>query len=125
MKVHRSYYGGEGDTVKKILIVLVVITWHPLWGEDAFERHCIACHKTLPSTLQQIFKRYLLVYSGEKNVKASIKHYLKYPSRSISVMSDLFLDSYGIKKKTILDDKALDEAVDRYWEKYKVFGRLK
>jgi ActR/RegA family two-component response regulator len=72
-----------------------------------------------------MFKEYLLIYSSEKFVKAGIKHYLRNPSKSISVMSDLFIDTYGIKKKTTLSPEELDEAIDIYWEKFKVFGRLK
>ncbi|SFV70377.1 hypothetical protein MNB_SV-3-795 [hydrothermal vent metagenome] len=69
--------------------------------------------------------RYLLVYSGENNLKAGLKHYLKYPSKDISVMSDLFLDTYGVKHKTVLSDRQLDEVLDTYWDKFKVFGKLK
>jgi hypothetical protein len=72
-----------------------------------------------------MFKRYLLVYSGEQNVKAGLKHYLKYPLREISVMSDLFLDTYGVKKKTTLSESEIDEALDIYWNKFKVFNKLK
>jgi hypothetical protein len=68
---------------------------------------------------------YLLVYCGEQNVKAGMKHYLKYPLREISVMGDLFLDSYGVKKKTTLSDSDIDEALDIYWDKFKVFNKLK
>ena len=109
--------------VKKILITLCLASG--VYAEDAFERNCVSCHKELPATLQEMFKRYLLVYSSELNVKAGIKHYLKYPSKDISAMSDLFVDTTGIKQKTTLSLKELDEAVDIYWEKYKVFGKLK
>ena len=109
--------------VKEILIIVCLFSG--VYAEDAFERNCVSCHKELPATLQEMFKRYLLVYSSEMNVKAGIKHYLKYPSKDISAMSDLFVDTYGIKKKTLLNQKELDEAVDIYWDKFKVFGKLK
>jgi len=96
-----------------------------LHAQDAFERNCVTCHKALPATLQEMFKRYLLVYSSETHVKAGIKHYLMYPSKDMSAMSDLFVDTYGIKDKTYLNQKELNEAIDIYWEKYKVFGKLK
>jgi len=96
-----------------------------VWSEDAFERHCEGCHQVLPSSLQMMLKHYLLVYGGEKNVKAGLKHYLKHPSKEISVMSDLFIANYGIKKRTNLTDAKLEEALDIYWEKFKVIGRLK
>jgi len=69
--------------------------------------------------------KYLLVYSGENNVKAGLKHYLRYPNKDISVMSELFIESYGVKKKTTIHQEVLDIAIDIYWEKFKVFGKLK
>jgi hypothetical protein len=109
--------------VKSLILCLVLVSG--IFAEDAYERHCVECHKELPTSLQRMFMRYLLVYSGEKNVKAGLKHYLKYPLREISVMPDLFLDNYGIKKKTMLSDSEIDEALDIYWDKFKVFNKLK
>ena len=106
-------------------IVLFVALTSGLFAENIYERNCVECHKGLPTTLQQMFKEYLQMYSGEENVKAGLKHYLHYPSKSISVMSELFIDNYGIKKKSILNKKELDKAIDIYWEKFKVFDKLK
>ena len=109
----------------KTIIILTFFSLSQLWGQDAYERNCVGCHKDLPTTLQQMFKEYLQTYSGEENVKAGLKHYLRYPSKSISVMSELFIDSYGIKKKSRLNEKELNEAIDIYWDKFKVFNKLK
>ncbi len=109
--------------VKKIVLFVVLISG--LFSQDAYERNCVGCHKDLPTTLQQMFKEYLQMYSGEENVKAGLKHYLRYPSKSITVMSELFIDTYGIKKKTKLNKKELDEAINIYWDKFKVFNKLK
>ena len=40
-------------------------------------------------------------------------------------MPDAFINRFGIKDKTKLNDEKLKEALDIYWEKYKVFGKLK
>jgi len=109
--------------VKKAVLFIILISG--VFSQDAYERHCVECHKELPTTLQQMFKKYLQLYSGEENVKAGLKHYLRYPSKSISVMSELFIDNYGIKKKSRLSDDELDEAINIYWEKFKVFDKLK
>jgi len=113
--------------MKKLLMVLLLLcsSLHVVSAEDIYERQCMPCHQNLPTSLQQMFKEYLLVYSGEQNVKAGIKHYLKYPNRSISVMSTLFLDTFGVKRRSTLSPKELDEAVNIYWEKFKVFNKLK
>ena len=109
--------------VKKTVLSILLVTG--LFSQDAYERNCVGCHKDLPTTLQQMFKEYLQMYSGEENVKAGLKHYLRYPSKSITVMSELFIDTYGIKKKSRLNKKELDEAIDIYWDKFKVFDKLK
>jgi len=109
--------------VKPLILSFVLVSG--VFGQDAYERYCVECHKGLPTSLQSMFKRYLLVYSGEHNVKAGLKHYLKHPLKDISVMSDLFLDNYGVKKKTMLTDEQIDAALDIYWDKFKVFNKLK
>jgi len=109
--------------VKHIILSLVWVS--VVFAQDVYERNCVECHKALPTSLQQMFKRYLLVYGGEQNVKAGLKHYLKYPLKEISVMDDLFIDSYGIKKKTKLKESDIDEALDIYWDKFKVSDKLK
>ena len=109
--------------VKSIMVWILIISG--VYSQDAYERHCVKCHKELPTSLQRMFMNYLLVYSGEKNMKAGLKHYLQYPSKEISVMSDLFIDNYGIKKKSDLKEKEIDKALDIYWNKFKVFNKLK
>ena len=109
----------------KIILLLFILGDNVLLAEDMYERNCVECHKNLPTSLQRMFMNYLLVYGGEKNMKAGLKHYLQYPSKEISVMSDLFIDSYGIKEKTTLNNDELDEIIDIYWDKLKVFKKLK
>jgi hypothetical protein len=108
-----------------VIFCVILFGGEQSFGENVYERNCIPCHKELPTSLGQMFKEYLLIYSSEKFVKAGLKHYLRNPSKSISVMSDLFIDTYGIKNKTLLSPEELDEAIDIYWEKFKVFNKLK
>jgi len=104
------------------LSILLIST---LYSKDIYERNCIPCHKELPTSLQKMFMRYLLVYGTEENMKIGIKHYLKHPSKDISMMFDIFIESYGIKKRTSLSERELDRAIDIYWDKFKVFGKLR
>ena len=108
----------------KIIFILSILRMG-LFAQDIYEDNCVECHKDLPTSLQRMYMNYLLVYGGEKNMKAGLKHYLKYPSKHITVMSNLFIDNYGIKKKTNLSNKEIDEALDIYWNKFKVFDKLK
>lgn len=109
--------------VKKIVIILLLSSF--VQAQNIYERNCIPCHKNMPTSLEQMFMSYLAAYSGEKNVKTILKYYLNNPSKSLSLMSDLFVDTYGIKKATKLNSKELDEAINIYWEKFKVFDKLK
>jgi hypothetical protein len=58
-------------------------------------------------------------------MKHAIMNYLKVPLKETTVMSDSFISRFGVKKPTTLNEQELKEAVDVYWEKYKVFGKLK
>jgi len=109
--------------VKNSLVYMCIISG--LFAQDAYNQNCVGCHEKLPISLQRIFMNYLLVYGGEKNMKAGLKHYLQHPSKEISVMSDLFIKGYGIKKKSNLSEKEIERALNIYWNKYKVFGKLK
>ncbi|KIM07189.1 MAG: hypothetical protein KU38_10665 [Sulfurovum sp. FS08-3] len=93
--------------------------------QDAFEKHCMGCHAKLPASLERIFFNYLLVYSSQKDTQEAIIYYLKSPDKDISLMSDLFLDTFGVKKATKLDDKTLKEAVDIYWKRYNVIDKIR
>jgi len=43
------------------------------YGANVYERNCVPCHQNLPTSLEQMFKNYLLVYSSERFVKVGIK----------------------------------------------------
>ncbi len=109
--------------VKKLILVLSLTLG--VQAQNVYERNCIPCHETLPTSLEQMFMSYLAAYSGEKNLKTVLHYYLLTPTKSITVMSDLFIDTYGIKKPTMLREDELDEAIDIYWNKFKVFDKLK
>ena len=91
---------------------------------DIYETDCVKCHNRTPVTIDKYFYRYLLKYSSEKEVKKAMFNFLKNPKKEDSLMSESFINRFGVKKKTKLSDKKLKEALDIYWEKYKVFGKL-
>ena len=109
--------------VRKLLLITAASLL--LFGENAYERECVACHRKLPMSLQRMFMNYLLVYSGETNTKVALKYFMRHPRKDTSVMSDLFLKNFAVKEPMAISDKILDEAIDIYWEKYKVIGKLK
>lgn len=113
--------------VRLILVITLLISF--LNAEKTkttvYETNCIKCHTKLPVSIDKYFYRYLLKYSSENSVKESIFRYLKKPNKEMTIMPEAFIKRFGVKDKTKLSDKELYKALDIYWEKYKVFGKLK
>jgi len=109
--------------VKKIILVLILVL--SLQAEkNIYETNCFACHKQLSFNLEKIFFRYLLKYSDEISVKSALIDFLKEPNIDTSVMSKEYTRSFGLKQKSELNSQELKEAIDIYWEKYTVFGKI-
>ena len=109
--------------VKKVLFIFLFAS--TLLSANSYKINCIKCHKKLPVSIDKYFYKYLLIYSSETDMKNAIISYLKYPAYETTVMSDAFINRFGIKKKSRLSEDELKEAVDVYWQKYKIFGKLK
>lgn len=114
--------------VKKIIIILILL--HSMIFADnsidqnIYERNCISCHKSIYVGLNKIFFRYLIKYSSELSVKSAMIDFLKDPNIQTSAMSAGQLRLLGVKLKTRLNDEELEEAINIYWEKFKIFNKL-
>ena len=106
-------------------IFLSIVLLMASLNANIYEENCVTCHKRLPVSIDKYFYKYLLIYSGEADMKNAIINYLKVPVKETTVMSDSFISRFGIKKKSTLTEEELQNAVKTYWEKYKVFGKLK
>ena len=93
--------------------------------KDTYEKNCVKCHDRLSVSIDKYFYRYLLKYSSEKDVKEAMFDYLKNPTIEKTIMSESLVKRFGIKRKTKLSDEKLEEALDSYWDRYKIFGKLK
>ena len=109
--------------VKKIILSLSLMFCFA--NANIYEDNCVKCHEQLPISIDRYFYNFLLVYSSEVDMKNAIMSYLQYPAIETSVMPDEYLKEFGIKEKTTLSKYQLKEAVDIYWQKYKIFGKLK
>lgn len=107
------------------LVMIMVLSIHLLVAQDIYEKNCVTCHKDLPVTIDKYFYRYLLKYSSQKDVKKAMFTYMKNPTEKTTIMPEAFTKRFGIKEKTRLSDDELLEALDSYWNTYKVFGKLK
>ena len=109
---------------RKLSLVLFILFTSQIQASQ-YTNNCISCHQKLPVSIDKYFYRYILKYSSEKNVKHEIKHYLQNPSKEKTVMADAFINRFGIKDKSKLNDKELENAINEYWETFKIFGKLK
>ena len=108
---------------KIVLIVLILMSLHA--EKNIYETNCLSCHKLLSFNLEKIFFRYLLKYSDEVSVKSALIDFLEEPHSDTSVMPKEYTRSFGLKQKSELSRAKLKEAIDIYWEKYRVFGKIK
>jgi len=109
--------------VKKALLITLLLS--SALNATIYEQNCVACHKKLPVSIDKYFYRYLLKYSSKREVLKEIKAYLKNPSQEQSVMAEAFISRFGVKKRTKLNEKELDEALHSYWKIYEVSTHLK
>jgi len=84
---------------------------------DSFEHNCRNCHFQ-ESQLQMFMSRYTLLYSSEKRIKKALYEYLQNPIEKNSVMPKGFLNRWGVKEKSLLEEKELMKSIDEYYEKY-------
>jgi hypothetical protein len=108
--------------VKVFITVLLFIVG---LNASVYEKNCVSCHTKLPVNIDKFFYRYLLKYSSGIETKYAIKLYLQNPKKENSILNEALLNRFGVKKKTTLSEKDLKKAIDEYWEKYKIFGKLR
>lgn len=111
--------------IRFFLIIILLICTISFVNANPYKKNCLECHNKLPVSIDKYFYRYLLKYSSEHSVKKAMTNYLKNPNIDTTIMPEAFINRFGIKEKTKLSDEKLKEALDIYWEKYKVFGKLK
>lgn len=109
--------------VKKIILIILLTL--QLFSLDIYEKKCVNCHKMLMIDLKDMYFKYLKRYSSEKSVKSVMMYYLENPNIDMTVMPKEYTRLFGIKSKSKLSDQDLKEAIDIYWQKYKVKDNLK
>ena len=119
--VERSRSFRRGVLLGVVLAVTLLKGGEP----GVFDRHCVPCHRRERVSLRRTFMNALLVYSGERNMKAGLAYFLRHPSVETSVMGRRFFRRHRLKAPTTLSPRELREALETYWERYKVIGNLK
>lgn len=99
--------------VKLLLVILLYISLN----SDIYEQNCVLCHKNL-FQMHTFMKRYTLKYSSEDKIKKAIFKFFKAPTQQKSIMPFNFIRRWGLKSKSTLSDKELQNAIDIYYQKY-------
>jgi len=105
-------------------IVLILFFTLKVFSFDVYEKECVYCHKMLMIDLKDMYFKYLKRYSSEKSVKSVMMYYLQNPNKDMTVMPKEYTKLFDIKSKNKLSDEKLKMAIDIYWEKYKIKGKL-
>lgn len=108
----------------KIVFFSIFVTTY-IFGTNTYETNCMQCHEKQEISLQMVFKKYLMVHSSKNKFKQHLKQYLKNPSPKNSVMPFGFVERFGTKEPTTLNEKELNDAIEQYYEKYAPKNRLK
>ena len=87
---------------------------------NIFDQKCVPCHQKRGVGLKPIFFNYLLYHSSERRVKKAMKEFLLHPDPKKSL-----LPKKGKIYRHHFDPKTLDKALDIYWDRYKVIGKIK
>lgn len=109
----------------KSYVALILFCLHVNMFANIYEQNCQTCHQKLQVGIDKFFYRYLLTHSSEERVKKALKTYLKQPKKENSLLADGLILRFGIKQPTKLDDAKLDKALEIYWEKYNLIGKLR
>ena len=106
-----------------VRVLYIVLLSASLLKGDAFENNCIECH---PNNFQfkMFMKRYTMTYSSEDKIKKAIFQYLKKPTTEKSVMPFGFLNRFGVKGESFLDNEDLKEMIDIYYKRYNIKDRI-
>jgi hypothetical protein len=97
------------------ITILILISQLSYGG--SFESDCLECHQN-NNQLQVFLHRYTLKYSSEAKIKEALTHYLKEPKAQNSIMPWGFINRWGVKEKTTLNDTQLKEAIEEYYKRY-------
>ena len=110
--------------VKKILIIIALTIITTATPSKTLKELCLNCHikQQIPSEL--IYRRYLMKYSTNNNIKKRVLSYLKNPKRETSIMPKQFFLKFTIKKKLDINDTLLNSGIDKYLRYFDVRDRF-
>ena len=106
-----------------VKVVLSIIILSSFLNASPFEENCLSCHENY-FKFNMMMKKYTIKYSSEKRIKKAIFEYLKKPAYDKSVLPFGYLNRFGIKEETMLDDKTLREMIDIYYKQFNLKSKI-
>lgn len=93
-----------------------------IYGSD-FDKNCFDCHGK-DFKFHIIMNKYTLKYSSQERIKQAMFEYLKEPSYEKSILPLEYIEKFGLKEKTTLDDDSLRKMIDIYYDRYSFKSKL-
>jgi len=106
--------------VKRLLYIIIFCT---ALSASSFETNCLECHSNY-FKFNMMMKKYTIKYSSEDAIKESIFEYLKNPTYEMSVLPFGYLNRFGIKEKTSLDDTTLRDMINIYYKEFNLKSKI-
>ena len=105
----------------KILISMIILS--SFLNASAYEKNCLSCHDNY-FKFNMMMKKYTVKYSSEKKIKKAIFDYLQNPSYETSVLPFGYLNRFGIKEESFLEDKVLKDMIDIYYKEFNLKNKI-
>lgn len=106
-----------------VKIILLMIVLSSFLSASTFKENCLNCHEN-DFKFKMMMKKYTLKYSSKKRIKKAIFEYLKNPTYEKSILPVGYLNRFGVKEKTILDDNTLIKMIDIYYDEFNIQSNL-
>lgn len=106
-----------------VKIALLILMLFSFLNASTFEKNCLSCHGN-DFKFNMMMKKYTQKYSSENKIKEAIFNYLKDPTIEKSILPYEYINRFGTKEKTTLDDKTLREMIDIYYDKFNIQSKI-
>lgn len=106
--------------VRTLILTLILSIFLPA---STFEQNCLSCHDNY-FKFNMMMKKYTLKYSSEEKIKKAMFEYLKNPTYEKSVLPFGYLNRFGIKEESFLEDKVLKDMINIYYEKFNLKDKI-
>ncbi|BCD60604.1 MULTISPECIES: hypothetical protein [unclassified Nitratiruptor] len=106
-------------------IVFIFLIQIALFSQTLFDKRCIPCHQKKHIDLKAIYFNYILYHSSKSRTLKAIRKFLLHPDPKKSLLPyDYKKRTKGVYKHKI-KEKELEKALEIYWTRYTVIGKIR